>query len=209
MMPTGYTSDLYDGKPQTFAEFVMQCAREMGAMITMRDESLSKPIPERFEPSSYHERELERAQARLEEVTAMSPEEANSEAAQDFHDALAGWEEGNADRKARQDRYEAMLAQVEAWVPPTTDHDGLKKFMRAQLEESIRFDCGYQRDAPVEESGSEWREHHIAQAKKDIAYHAAEQLKERRRAEERTEWVRYLRESLKPLETNSTERGDG
>ena len=36
------------------------------------------------------------------------------------------------------ERYETMLAEVEAWQPPTPDHEELKRFMADQLRESKR-----------------------------------------------------------------------
>ena len=62
-MPTGYTLELYDGKDITFEEFVLKCARAFGALINMRDEPRDAPIPERFEPSYYHLKELIKAKS--------------------------------------------------------------------------------------------------------------------------------------------------
>ncbi len=50
-MPTGYTDAVKDGI--TFDQFVLGCARGMGALVMMRDEPSGTPIPERFEPSRF------------------------------------------------------------------------------------------------------------------------------------------------------------
>jgi hypothetical protein len=34
-MPTGYTAKIYNGVPQTFEEFALDCARTFGALITL------------------------------------------------------------------------------------------------------------------------------------------------------------------------------
>jgi hypothetical protein len=104
MMPTGYTSDLYGGKEQDFRSFALSCARAFGALITMRDDPVDTPIPERFEPSTYSDRELSRAQDRLIELSDLTEAEADREAATAFHDVLAAWEEGEEERKARCER---------------------------------------------------------------------------------------------------------
>jgi hypothetical protein len=56
-MPTGYTAKLME-EGQSFPEFAMRCARNFGALIMMRDESLDVPIPEQFEPSDYYRKKL-------------------------------------------------------------------------------------------------------------------------------------------------------
>lgn len=70
-MPTGYTADLME-KGMEFKPFVLQCARAFGALITMRDDSLDAPIPEKFEPDDYHIKKLAEAiqeQKRLQSMT--------------------------------------------------------------------------------------------------------------------------------------------
>ena len=87
-MPTGYTLDLYDGKDITFEEFALRCARAFGALISMRDEPIDAPIPERFEPSDYHLKELEKAKKRLKEVKKWNEETAEQEAVRAYQEAL-------------------------------------------------------------------------------------------------------------------------
>lgn len=52
-MPTGYTANIKNGI--TFEEFALDCARNFGALIIMRDEPKDAPIPEQFEASKHHE----------------------------------------------------------------------------------------------------------------------------------------------------------
>ena len=87
-MPTGYTLDLYDVKDITFEEFALRCARAFGALISMRDEPIDAPIPERFEPSDYHLKELEKAKKRLKEVKKWNEETAEQEAVRAYQEAL-------------------------------------------------------------------------------------------------------------------------
>ena len=51
-MPTGYTAYVQEGA--TFEEFVWRCARNFGALVTMRDEPTDVPVPDAFTPSKYH-----------------------------------------------------------------------------------------------------------------------------------------------------------
>jgi len=68
IMPTAYTSFVADNENFTFPEFAMLCAREFGALISMRDEPLDTPVPERFEPDDFYRKQYEAAKAEYDEV---------------------------------------------------------------------------------------------------------------------------------------------
>lgn len=196
-MPTGYTAKLYEGEEQTFPDFAMTCARAFGALIEMRDMGLDARIPDEFEPPTYHEKEIRIAKARLATLGEMTPENAARHAKEDYDQAVIAREKAETERNARRERYEAMLADVDKWQPPTEEHQGLKTFMADQLRESIKFDCGmdYWPDLPTLD-GAEWMAQQVAKAERDVAYHTEEHQKELERTESRNAWVRALRESL-------------
>ena len=195
-MPTGYTLDLYDGKDLTFEEFALKCARAFGALISMRDEPIDAPIPERFEPSDYHLKELEKAKKRLKEIKEWNEDKAKQEAERAYQEALKKREEFIKKNKLIRKRYEDMLSKVREWKPPTPDHVDLKKFMIQQLEDSIAFDC-FIPEMPQRLSGEEYKEQQIKKALNDIDYHEREYAKEVNRVHERNKWLLLLRESLK------------
>ena len=195
-MPTGYTLDLYDGKDITFEEFVLKCARAFGALIDMRDEPMDAPIPERFEPSDYHLKELEKAKRRLKEIRKWNEEKAEQEAERTYREALKEREEFIKKNKLIRKRYEDMLSKVQKWKPPTIEHASLKQFMIQQLLESIEFDC-FVPEMPQRLSGEEYREQQIKKALSDIEYHEKEYTEEVNRVYERNKWLLSLRESLK------------
>jgi len=194
-MATGYTHKLHDGEPQTFPEFALACARAFGALILMRDDPPDAEIPDRFEPSNHYAKALGEAQARYAELQAMTTDQAEAEAAKVYAENLRYWRESVAKAAAVVERYEAMLAEVEAWEPPTAEHQGLKEFMAEQLTSSIRFD-GSTLDEPKPLTGEEWLKREKERAYKNIGHYAEEQAKEIARAEQRSAWVRALRESL-------------
>lgn len=197
MMPTGYTAKLYEGEEQTFPEFVLSCAHAFGALVTMRDQAVDSPIPDEFQPDSHHEKQIRIAKARLVTLGEMTPENAARHAKEDHDQAVIVRDKARAERDARRERYEAMLADVDKWQPPTEEHQGLKEFMADQLRESIKFDCGmdYWPELPTLD-GEEWMRQQVAKAERDVAYHTEEHQKEVERTEERNAWVRALRESL-------------
>lgn len=195
-MPTGYTATLYEGKPQTFRQFAMQCARAFGATITMRDADLDAEIPEKFEISDYHLKGLFTAQDELRTVQTASIDALNELARLEYDDALRVWQRMMKERRERKDRYEAMLNEVNEWTPPTDEHAEFKKFMQSQLIESIDFDCNYDLPMPVQLSGEQWKYKEIARLKRDIEYHKQEQKEEELRVQGRNEWIAALRKSL-------------
>lgn len=196
-MPTGYTADVGEGTVTEFDDFVWRCARGMGALIMMRDEPMSAPIPERFEASTkYHDERLAAAIARLAELQAMEPAQVREAALQAHARAYASWNSYRVEKKQKRGRYEAMLARVNAWTPPTDNHVGLQSFMRQQLEESIRFDCDYEAPAPVSPGPDAWHAQEIEQAERDIARNTKYRAEEIERTEGCNRWLADLRKSL-------------
>lgn len=196
-MSTGYTAAIADGI--SFEQFVMRCARGMGALVMMREYPMDAPIPERFEPSDYHVRKLEEANAALAKLRAMSFDEANAAAREAFAAEVKSNDEAIAQIRALRAKYEAMLAQVRAWTPPTLDHENFKRFMTEQLTESIWFDCNedyYQEHQPKPKTGEQWLDDQIAAAMCDVGYHTRKHAQEVERTESCNNWLHSLRASL-------------
>jgi len=196
-MPTGYTAGVADGQITTLRDFAMLCARGMGALITMRDEPLDAPIPEKLEANpGYYGAELAKWQALASELPSLDDEECEQRAQEDYRRNMAWRTEAIERRNAERQRYETMLAEVEAWE---CGAEGLKQFMLDQLRESIRFDCSsdYMRDAPERAlTGPEWREKMTAEAARMVARYAEEVAKEHERTAGRNAWLKALRDSL-------------
>lgn len=197
-MPTGYTHAVQTGEITEFPDFAMQCARAFGALIMMRDEPSGAEIPEAFEPSTYSAERATEARAKLAALQAMTDPEIKAAADADYRGRLDSWEQRKRKRAEGKARYEAMLAKVTAWTPPTPDHVEMKSFMLDQLKESIKFDCSGDYDVkPEPVSIYEWRIAEINRLTKDIAYHEKAQAEEVARTEGRNLWLRALRDSLK------------
>jgi len=196
-MPTGYTAAIADDI--TFNDFAMQCARAMGALVMMRDAPPGAPIPERFDPSDYHTKAIIEAETNLLLLEAMSAADATEKAKLAFAEETEARNSAIHKNNSLRKKYTSMLKQVQAWEPPTPDHNGFKKFMVEQITGSIDFDCNnsyYMERKPILLSGKEWLERETAKAKKDLDYHTAENTKEIERTEGRNRWVKELRDSL-------------
>lgn len=140
---TGLTSLVAENDNVTLEQFAMRCARHFGALIDMRDEPMDAPIPEEIEVNEHYRKDYEMAKAEYENFIANPP--TDEELEKQYNDYVAEETEKakqeNEERRIIRERYEAMLAKVRKWQPPTSDHFRLKGFMEQQLTESIKWDC--------------------------------------------------------------------
>jgi hypothetical protein len=196
-MPTAYTADIKDGID--FKTYAMNCARAFGACVMLRDEpGGGDRIPEAFEPSDYHLKAMEKARSELEALEAMTPAECERAAAKAWDDDETIRLMCLENKRKQREAYEAMLAKAAAWKAPTPDHEGLRKFMCEQIEQSIDFDCGgdYDNTPIVRLTGEAWVASELARCLRNVQYHEKEYADEVSRAATRTEWVRALRAAL-------------
>lgn len=203
-MPTGYTAPVQDGKVTEFRDFAMLCARAFGALIEMRDDSIDAPIPDEFQPSDYYAKNVAKAQHEIDRLLAMADADKSVAAQKAFEDAAASWDAYEARKAQSVARYEAMLAQVKSWSPPTADHAGLKDFMTKQLSESIEFDGSPSHTPrPTLQQTDVWFSEALKDAKDDLDRATKGHADEIKRVSNRNQWLRDLRGSL------ASERGGG
>ena len=196
-MPTGYTSDIYEGKEVSGEEFILKCARAFGALISMREDSLDKEITI-FEPSTYHLDQIESAKVTLENCIKMTLEEVQSELDENYERDVKRYHERLDEYGTLEGRYLRVQNEVKAWIPPTEDHIKLKEFAISQIEDSIQNDCNtsYMK-YPVKYKAQELLDAKIRSAKSDLEYHQNGWDDEVKRTNERNAWVFSLKNSLK------------
>lgn len=197
-MPTGYTADIKDGI--SFETFALNCARAFGACVSLRDElGGGEKIPDKFDASDYHLKAAQKARDELATLLAMPEQEHERAAARSWDDAEASRLMRLEDKRKQRKAYEAMLAKVNAWTPPTPEHVELQEFMRSQIVQSIDFDCGgsYDQEPTPRLTGEQWAAERSARLNGDISYHEKEYAAEVQRAESRTAWVKALRSALR------------
>lgn len=195
---TGYTAKLVESG-QSFPEFVITCARAMGACITMRDDDLDTPIPEKFEPSNYHVEALKRAQDELAQLEKMTDDERLELGEKRKVADIASYNKYLDEYRAQNARVREMIAKVSAWTPPTPDHVEFKKFMLEQLNVSIQDEKYYMNSIETAKNTSpmEYYEAQVHSATWGVNYHEKEMKGEEERVNNRNEWVSQLRASLK------------
>lgn len=191
-MPTGYTSDIYDGKDTSFAGYVWRCARAFGALVTMRDEGLDAEIPSELKPSDYHQKRLAEELDELGRLESMTDAELEDLEKAERKKHEEGRARAREEAKLREARYAAVLAEAKHWSPPTPDHKKLKEFMVSQIEESMRFDClSYN-----VQYKPRTRAERISKARSNVEYHKRELQEETERVASRNAWLKALRESV-------------
>jgi hypothetical protein len=195
-MPTGYTSILREREDISFKDFTLRCARAFGALVTMRDESLDAEIPTEFEPSDYHKKEFKKACVEYYKALKMSITYAKRKARLVYVEQVESYAKSRQEDQKTAVAYGKMLANTAKWQAPTEEHNGLRNFMIDQLEESIKFDCDYPNEMPVQMSGYEYNSQLIEKARWSMEYHKKEYSAEIRRCKKRTNWLNDLRKSL-------------
>ena len=194
-MPTGYTADIYEGRDVSFSDFALKCARAFGACIEQRDDDPNdKPkLINKDSKDNYHVNALEEANKWKKPTKT------------DFDDYVkeqTAYYNKKIDRSNKlKIRYQKMLDKANAWTPPTSEHEGLKKFMIEQLNSSIEFDCSndyYQlelnnvKQLTYNQYVKDMRDRN----KSDIEYHTNELKKENERDDTRNAWISSLYKSL-------------
>jgi len=201
-MPTGYTSKIYEGEQVSGKEFIMTCARAFGALIEMRDEPLDAKIPEELKIDTHHNKALEKSKQELDKYRNMSIEEAQKLVDESYKKTVEDNKKYYDEKLELRNRYEKVLAEVEAWELPSQDHQNLKDYAIRQLEESILFDCGHIEDYAKEvrkETPEEYIQKQIDSCLWNIEYHQKEWENEVKRTNERNLWIKQLRESISTL----------
>jgi len=203
-MPTGYTYGILDGKVKTFAEFAKKCMKAFGACIHMRDDDNDKPyVPDKvgdYHIKALHEAKMELAKARTTPDNILIKKQKSY---------LERREKEIVERIKKigenQQKLKTMITECTIWKPPTSEHEGLKKFMLEQLTSTLEHDGddSYYRTKLIEVRNSlkninpeKIRAENIESAKNSVKYHTKQLREEEERVAERNKWVADLLKSL-------------
>lgn len=133
-MPTGYTAYIENGNITTGKDFLTLCCRAFGVCADMREESLSKPIPEKIEPDTYYKQRYEDALLELEGAKNLTKETAINRIKLDRKNREESIIEQIKKNEEIKVKYLKVRNEVEKWVPPTSEHINLKKFALEQID---------------------------------------------------------------------------
>lgn len=191
-MPTGYTAAVENGQMTELRDFILTCARGMGACIMQRDDPIADP-PKHRQPSGHYVECLATAQADERRLSVMSLTQADVEAETEYVAAVKSYDESTARQVAENARYEAMIDKVVRWVPPTSEHEGLKTFMLDQLRTS-KYD--YWPKRPVRMDATMWLATARERAAGRVEYYTREYAEDAERCASQNAWIDALYASL-------------
>lgn len=188
-MPTGYTTDIYNGKDVSFRDFALNCARAFGACVMQRDDPADEIMPE----ESYHAEALKK----LGKFKKPTKAEFDSYVIERITDC----KETIDKMKKLQTAYNKKIKEAQDWNPPTPEHEGLKKFMIQQLTDSMQFDCSYYHyeselkklnNMTYDDYFEQQKQHH----KRHIEHHTKYLEKDLDNIRKRNKWIQDLYNSL-------------
>lgn len=206
-MPTGYTAIIEEKEDLTFEEFALRCARNFGALINMRDDALDAEVPDHFPLADNHGRNLEDLAKKLLDIKSMTHEDIERRVEtkawydkKQYDEALVKFEKYNV-------AYTRMLTKVEAWTPPSADHNGMKKFMIEQIKTSLPthpseyYSNVFEdpKQALVGLDHEAWRKEELEQVLNSMEYHQKHHKNDVERNNECNMWLKKLKASIKGL----------
>lgn len=206
-MPTGYTSGVSSGEVTKFSDFAIICARASGAAISMRDEPLSKPIPDKIIFDSQYRDDAILKINKTMIFYHVSPEcvlESNRK--MKLLEDIKHTDQYNENKKLTKQRYTEMLRKVKAWQPPTRDHEAFKAFMISQLEDSIKFDCldfVSKEDTNLKDTKGRYRINQLVELSQNLEYQQNERSKGFLKTLKDNAWIKSLRESLENIKSQN------
>lgn len=136
-MPTGYTAYIEDGDITTGKEFLKLCTRAFGIAIDLKDEPLSVPTPTHFEPDTYYKERYEKALEKLNKVNNLTFDEAKIQMKAAYERRISDYKSCAEKEVAMNQKYAKVRKEVEEWIPPSEEHQSLKKFALEQIDMCI------------------------------------------------------------------------
>lgn len=203
-MPTGYTAGIIDGTTETFQDFATQCMRAFGATIHMRDENADKAYEPRT-PSDYHTEELQSAKEKLQRAEKMTDGELMELRKKEIEDSIKYHKERIVKTNAARKKLDEFLSKAKEFKAPTSDHEGIAKFMIEQIETTIAHDGStkYHDEGLSKEQvelknldANNIRFTLMEDARKSITYHLKEYNEDLKRCADSNRWVEVYLKAL-------------
>ena len=168
----------------------------MGACVHMREDSLDALLPQVIKPDPYNKIKWHEAEDKLQKLKLLTATEIADRCVEFNQKQATHDEEYRTKEAAIEQRYRKMLAQVEAWTPPSPEHVRFKEFMIEQLNTGGVLNCDYERPKFEPKTPDQWILGEIESAEYDIRYHKEHWEKDQANAKMATEWLQQLYASL-------------
>lgn len=196
-MPSQATFKLYDGTATNLNDFALHCARELSLFFELRDEQTGTALPQSFAPRSYYAERVEKIEAEIATVSSWSEQEAEDSAQAFFQERKQEYDASIETIKERRRRYTQMREDVEAWQPPTEEHEFLKKHMIKLLEQDMPFEyTTLLVIMPQQMSGRQYKQVRLEELRGQLVHTVRDRDGDIERSRARTMWTEELRQSL-------------
>ena len=204
-MPTGYTAYIEDGDIATGKEFLKLCTRALGIAIDLKDEPLSVPTPTHFEPNIYYKERYEKALEEFNKANNLTFDEAKIQMKTAYERRISDYKSWAEKESLMNEKYAKVRKEVEEWIPPTEEHQDLKKFALEQIDMCITkqeyIDEYLEKSKEVFDDSNEEVEKYISdniQYCKDSLDRAYKSWKEElERTENKNIWIKKFLESIR------------
>lgn len=204
-MPTGYTSEVHDGKTVTLANYLRTCVRAF--ILDMREEPIDAPIPDR---STYkddvvagYEAKVKAALDTIYEIEGLTDAECGARALVEHEERVAQATRWNNEKLVVEARYRGLLDQIDAWDTPHRLR-GVRDFMREQLESSIKWDCTPHDMPAAPTSAADWRTEQVEHAREMHRRWSADLAKQREGQSNNNAFMETLHAELRRLDESQT-----
>jgi hypothetical protein len=205
-MATGLTEGIAKGSVTELPEFAMLVSEffDPHRMLSVEQQSAGGLIvANTVEPDvEFYTKALQRDASELEEVVSWDAATAESKANMRHLEWLKDYLQSVRSQREIKRRYQAMLAQVEVWEPPTQQED-LKRFMGKRLTDSMENDTYYLRGDPLSHpqrpermSGEEYRQVTLKGIARQIDVHTGGVVERLAQASATNQSARELADSL-------------
>lgn len=209
-MPTLYTEFIKDGTITNGADFLKLCTRNFGIASDLRDEPLSVPTPTHFEVNPYYKQQYEKAVRGYNEIQLRTYEEAKQDIIEAYKREAESYRRYYKRCVENNKKYLKIKEEILKWIPPTADHEEIKKFALDQIDYCIVSDRdlqSYKRSADMDNAGLFWTDEEVQeylddkkQYEKDNVKSAYQRWQEAiKDAEMKNLWMKQFLDSLKTI----------
>ena len=135
-----YASYIQDGIIINGKDFLKICTRSLGIASDIRDEPLSVPTPTHFEPNPTYEKHYKTAVYIRDKHKQITIEEARRDLIKRHNERVEDAKYCLGKYKADDAKYQKIKSEILKWIPPTSEHENLKKFALEQIDTSMNTD---------------------------------------------------------------------
>lgn len=165
------------------------------------------PTKTKFEPSPYYADAYNSACDALRDAKSISFDEAKLRLKSKHHKKVEDCKKCAEKYSDLRNKYLKVRQEIEKWMPPTSEHEGIKKFALEQIDmcipcvESINkfIDKSKEPLDLSDESITKFIEDNIAQCKRDVEYYKKSMDAEYERVQEKQDWMDKFLTSLENI----------